>query len=50
MTLTTHSYKGFTIMRCLAGGWHINFNGVRVDHGTTVAGAKRTIDKLPRVA
>ena len=44
--LTSYNYKGFKVVKCLVGGYRVEFNGVSVQAVATLKAGKVAADKL----
>ena len=46
--ITSTAYKGFSITKCLAGGYRVEFNGKVIQPVNTVKAGKVAVDRLAR--
>ena len=47
--ITSHAYKGFEIVKCLAGGYRVEYNGRAIEPVVSLKAGKGRVDKLSKL-
>ena len=47
--VTSTAYKGFAIVKCLVGGYRVEYNGKAIQPASTIKQGKVIVDKLSKM-